>query len=421
VEERHRDEGLVLLTVNLDPPENRPKIPGFLKKYHLFVRVLLGDPDRLKGYDTSVPSFLYVVDRNGVLAAVPGSFSTSTSEMEKDVEAQLPDLLAGKPTPGPVLWAVERAPSGFGLLWRQPVDSWVNDLAIAPPSGGHSAEIGLLTDSHLIRYSASGDLLGDAPLEADNLYELRGADLDGDGKNEWIAAGEERFGLLDGAGELYWLYRSRAGPMRVVDFMDLDGDGSHEIVIQEGSSIVAKKILPGLLWKTPSVQSLRSVVPGPSGTLLVQKDDGIQALDRRGLFLGTPVKVSGEGVLKGAIDLGGGRTLNVLGPPYFGRVDVRHDLDGDGRKDIMVSSRGGITVYSQDGLPLLVLRITQNQYDAPAALEDLDGRPGDELVLAIPDYGLVALGIGPEAKPIAPRTNTSPESAPGPAPPSFED
>lgn len=417
VEERHKDEGLVLLAVNMDAPKDHSRIPDVLKEYHLSVRVLLGDPGSLKGYDTSLVSALYIIDRNGLLAGTPGTFADG---LEKKVEACLPDLLAGRPTAGSVLWTVETAPRGFGLLWRQPLDSGINDLAIAPSSKDHPAEIGLLTDSHVIRYSASGDMLGDAPLDDDYPDDLRGADLDGDEKNEWTVTWEHGFTVLDGTGERY-CGRSGPVPTTVIDFMDLNGDGSHEIVVQEGPSVFAYGCMLGdSLWRTPSARFIQSVVPGPSGTLLVQNDHGIQTLDRRGLPLGKYVKVSGEGVLKGTIDLGGGRTLNVFGPPNV-LVDVRHDFDGDGREDIMVTSRAGIAVYSQDRLPLLVMRIAQNQHRIPAALEDLDDHPGDELVLAIPDYGIVALGIRPESKPITSGTDTPPVAGPGTVPPSPED
>lgn len=394
---RHKEEGLVLLAVNLDDPESRSKILGFLKKYGIHAKVLLGNSESLKGYDTRVASALYVIDRRGLLAGTPVEFY---SKLEKSLEARLPDLLAGKPTPGPLLWAMEKAPPGFGLLWRQPAETVVKLLAVAPAEKGRTAEIGLVDEGHLKRYSAAGKLLGEASVEAEEVQVLRGGDLDGDGKNEWISGGSGRIALWDDAGEEYWSYPGIRESMQLVEVADLDGDGTQEILILNGVSIVAKKSLPGILWKTDALGIVRSVVPDPLGTLLVQTDEGIRSLDHTGHLRGATIPAPGGAVLKGRIDVGSGRTLDVLGPRYYAEVDAGHDLDGDGRKDILVSSPGGIEVFSQEGKPLLILRITNNQIGPMPVLANLDGRPGDELVLAIPDYGLAALGISPHAKPI---------------------
>lgn len=396
MEERHKDEGLVLLAVNLDDPGTRSKIPGFLKKYGIHARVLLGDSKSLNGYDTRIAGAVYVIDRKGFLAGSPAEFY---SKLEKTVEERLPDLLAGKPTPGPVLWAIEKTPPGFGLLWRQPGETVANLLAVAPAEKGRAAEIGLLDEGHLRRYSASGELLGEASVETEELQALRGADLDGDGKNEWISGGGGKIVLWDRSGEMYWSYPGIHEPMQIVKVADLDGDGSREILILEGASVVAKRSLPGILWKRAALGAVWSVVPDPLGNLLVQTEEGIQPLDHTGRLC-APVPLPGGGILKGRIDAGNGRTYDVLGPRYYADVDAGHDLDGDGRKDILVSSPGGIQVFSLGGKLILSLRITNNQIGPMPVLENLDGRPGDELVLAIPEYGLVALGISPHAKPV---------------------
>jgi hypothetical protein len=150
VEEKHKAEGVTLLAVSIDSLQDRPKIPRFLKKHGLHCRVLLEDAERLKGYDARVASTLYLVDRGGLLAGSPGEFE---GDLGKSVEARLADLLAGKPAPGRVIWSVVKAPPGFGLLWKEPLDATVNALAVAPATKGHPAEIGAMDASHLIRYS----------------------------------------------------------------------------------------------------------------------------------------------------------------------------------------------------------------------------------------------------------------------------
>src|SRR5262249_8397808 len=283
------------------------------------------------------------------------------------------------------------------LLWKEKLESEAEGLAIAPPSKDHPAEIGVATGSHLVRYSPSGSLLGDAPLEGAGLHFLGGADLDGDGKNEWIMAQSNAVFVLDAAGEEYWMHIGTGDLVRVEGIMDLNQDGSREIVLRDGASIVAKRSLPGILWRTPALDSLQSVVPDPSGVLLAQTRDGIRRLGTSGLFRGAPLKVRDGEILKGRLARKDGGTLDVFGADDDTAVDVSHDLDGDGRSDILVTSKGVVAAYTQDGSPLLVLAIANNWGTLRVAMEDLDGRPGDELVMAVPKYGLVALGISPQA------------------------
>jgi hypothetical protein len=383
---------MVLLAIDTDDASVQPKIPEFLKKRGIHAKVLLGGPQEPRGYDTH-PGAIYLIDRRGILAGVPGD--DYTDDPAKGVEARLPDLLAGKRVPGPLLWTVEKAPPRFGVLWKAPLESAAEALAIAPPSGGRSAEVGVATGSRLVRYSASGGLLGDASLEADGLRFLGGADLDGDGRNEWITSRGNIVTLMDAAGEEYWTYIANGDSVLVAAVLDLDRDGSREIVLQDGPVLVARKALPGVLWKTPALASLRSVNLDPTGALLVQTRDGIQALGGDGIFRGTPLRVQGGEILKGRIAREPSGYLDVFGVDDGGMVDVRHDLDGDGRSDILVSNQGVIAVYRQDGSPLLILAITNNWGTPKVAMENLDGRPGDELVLAVPKYGLVAFGCRP--------------------------
>ena len=87
---------MVLLAVDTDDASDHPKIPEFLKKRGIHARVLLGGPEEPRGYETH-PGAIYLIDRRGVLAGVPGD--DYTDDPAKGVEARLPDLLAGKPVP----------------------------------------------------------------------------------------------------------------------------------------------------------------------------------------------------------------------------------------------------------------------------------------------------------------------------------
>jgi len=50
-------------------------------------------------------------------------------------------------------------------------------------------------------------------------------------------------------------------------------------------------------------------------------------------------------------------------------------------------------VKKHTGFRRFALLATENQTEPRAAPADLDGKPGDELVVNIPGYGLVALGM----------------------------
>jgi hypothetical protein len=329
------------------------------------------------------------VDRQGILAGRPGEFEP---DLEKKLEARLPDLLTGKPAPGRVVWTIEKSPPDFGVLWRDKEAPIATAMSVAPSGKGRPAEIGLLSEGRLTRYSPSGELLGGAPLEGKDFYYLRGADLDGDGKSEWIAGGEDHLKVVDSSGEAYWQYYTARPPLRVADVADLDGNGTAEILIQDASSLIARTALAANLWKTLPLGYVRSVVPDPLGGVLVQTPEGTQSIDRAGQARLAAPPTRGLAVLKGRIEPGDGGSLDLFGPAYGADVDLMHDFDGDGRKDIFVAARGGVSVYALDGSPLLLMNVTGSLTDFPAAIADLDGRPGDEIILDVPQYGLVALG-----------------------------
>lgn len=70
---------------------------------------------------------------------------------------------------------------------------------------------------------------------------------------------------------------------------------------------------------------------------------------------------------------------------------VDADVDGDGRNDVMVVARHGVVAYDTAGAALLRVRGHDVSIGAAAA-GNLDGQPGDEIVLSIGQYGLVVLG-----------------------------
>ena len=393
IEDEHKGKGLAVLAVSLDSPEERSKIPKYLKKFGLRSHVLLAEVGQLEGYDDQTLGQLYLIDRSGLLAGLPGDFE---GDFRRKVEAGIKAALKGAPTQGRVILAADKVPNGFRTLWKRMLGENASALAVAPSAGGHPAEIGLISDTQLLRFSPSGEPLGEAPLPGSGYRKLTGVDLDGDGENEWIAEDDVSFSLVNSRGEPYWYYRSTSTSHNLAGFRDLDGDGWLEIVIKDGSSVAAKKALPGLLWQTPPLGALRSVVLDPGGALLAQMEDGLRTLDPRGVPTGGLEPITGKGTLAGRIGTGEDH-LDVYRDSFGGRVVITDNLARSGKQEVLVLGSSTATAFSQEGKVLLRLWVGENRGELQAAAGDLDGRPGDELVLFIPRYGLVALGAGAQA------------------------
>jgi hypothetical protein len=415
IEKQYKDGPLTLLAMDIDAPEDQAKIPAYLKKNGLDCRVVLAGDQGVEGYDFYAASSLFVVDRKGMVAGVPSEFYFN---LEEELNHRLPDLLAGAPTPGPMLWSLKKAPAGFGEVWRVLPGSTVSDISIAPATAGKPPEIGILDESHhLRRYSAKGDALGDAALEDEKLWALSGVDLDGDGVNEWIARKDGGFQVLDSSGNTYWAYNTYVPPggtgFDLGGFVDLDGDGRKEILVRSGDTISALRNVPSPVWKNEALRDVRMLQVDSRGGIRVQSGDSVGRLGPDGKLTGPTFHAPANAVFMGETLPGSSRSLRLFGHRYFARVDVDHDLDGDGKNDILIAEPGGIVVYAQDGSTLLSLFIAENQNHPKVALGNLDGKPGDELLVFIPQYGLVALGMNPPRS--APVLNSGGPNSPAPA------
>ena len=88
-------------------------------------------------------------------------------------------------------------------------------------------------------------------------------------------------------------------------------------------------------------------------------------------------------------------------PAQLDRFVARHKdeiaADGDGRNDIVIATGDGLVAYdSKDGSTLL--RVSGDDTSFVAALGDLDGHIGDEVVLFVRQYGLIVLGVQTETR-----------------------
>ena len=398
IEKKYKDRGVSLLALSVDTPADQPKIPAFLKKYGLGCRVLLAGDEGVEGYNFYAASSLFVIDRRGEIAGIPGEFY---SKLEDELEKRLPDLMAGKPTPGPLLWSLQKAPAGFGEIWRASIEGTVTSVSIAPGSASHPPEIAVLGEGHHFRrYSATGELLSNVTLEDDKTWAVMGVDLDGNGVNEWIARQQHGFKVLDESGEPYWTYYAGSGDdwLELGGFADLDGDGRKEIVVRAEDTVAALRNVPQPLWKLKSLSDVKAVKVESRGRIRVQEGSTVWNIDARGHRAGVAFRAPGDTVFLGESEAGSARSVRFFGSRYHSKVDVDHDLDGDGRTDVVVAERGGVRVFTLEGTLLASLFIAENQGYMEVALADLDGRKGDEMVVYVPQYGLVALGRKAEAE-----------------------
>jgi len=398
----------------MDDEASRPKIPAFLEKHGFHGRVLLGDRERLKGYDVQASGILYVVDRRGMLAGIPREFEP---DMETQAERRVARLLSSDSASGPLLFSVEEAPEGFGILWKRPLQAHPALMALAPNSKGRAAEVGVLDKAELRRFSRSGEPLGVADvsiqvpifrrnasigglqatgMSAEEPTFLEGSDLDGDGKIEWILGWEKQIALVDSEGQKYWSTPSSA-EIRSVWTQDLDGDGAREIVLQQGASVVARRAVLGKLWSTPPLLDFKSVVPNPGGGFLVHEGNRIQVLGQRGKLSDSGASAPAESVLAGRIG-GGKSSRDLFTLPDGPEVRLLNDFTKKGETEILVASPGFLSIYSQDGKPRLSLKLNDSGSQPILASGDLDGLPGDEIVLFAQGYGIVTLGVAPSVK-----------------------
>ncbi len=382
--EQNKDKGVEVLAVNIDDFNSRSKIKPFLDKNNLDVKVLLEEPSELTSYNYSGIPALYVVDREGKIAHARTGYDP---QLKEKLHHEIQAIVEGKHKAGRDLVTVEQAPEGWGVRWRQPVQGDLRALAVAPTQGGTAGEVGAVGREGLLRWSSEGKSLGAKPLQGWT-KSLHTTDLDGDGRREWIVGGWQDVKVLDHTGEVYWEH-SGDGRVSVAGHHDLNGDGFQELLLQEGERVVAMKAVPDPMWKSTPFKELESVKLDPAGGLLVQADGELFALSARGELKSRGGKVPEGRTLSGRIDTPDG-PLDLFEGEWDPSPLLGHDIDGDGQDDIVVPGRQGVIVYDQQGAP--ILRVRSHDVGVKAAVGDLDGKAGDELVLFVKHYGLIVLG-----------------------------
>jgi peroxiredoxin len=395
-EEKHRDKGVVVWAINTDRVTERAQIRPFIEDHNMPFTVLLGDAEKLTGYDYSALPTLYVIDRQGRVALASVGYD---ADLEEKLETKIASIIEGGPTPDRPLLRVEVAPDGFGVLWQTDVEGDADAAAVAPVIGDSPAEVGIIGRKGLMRWSAGGEYLGDSAVVSSWVQDLQVHDLDRDGKREWILVDYDNIKVLDAEGGQYWTDKPGLSrfELELADDIDHERAGGKEMVLSAHGAVVAVKNLPEWqLWRNDDFQEIESVVRDPHGFLLVQEDDRIKSLDAAGR-VGAEAVPSPEGfTLEGRIAVDADRTWDFYSGLYDRSPELRHDIDGDGQAELLIVTWDGLVAYDvRDGE--LVLKIAGDDTSFRAAFGDIDGRPGDEIVLFVRQYGLVTLGRTPSA------------------------
>jgi thiol-disulfide isomerase/thioredoxin len=377
---------VVLLTINTDRFENRPNILPVLERLNLAPPVLIEDPEQLSQYQYGALPSIYLVDREGRVAFAKTGYDPETKEK---LTALVSSMLEGKPAPGRTLLTLETAPQGFGLRFKAPLAGRRSAVAIAPPLGTGGGEVGILGASGLERWSADGEPRGTKALEGSWWRGLETTDLDGDGRREWVGLGYDALVVTDAEGSAYW-DRSFQDEVTFGRFAPAGEAGRQGMVIQSGKEIVALGTTSGTTWKTERLDGIEAIGSDPRGTLLVQKEGTLLALDASGKLSAAGTEVPRSRDFAGRMAVGAG-TIDFFTGTWDREPILGHDVDGDGREDIVLIGYRSVRAFAADGR--LLLRIDGGEERIlSAGLGKLDGRPGDEIALLIDKYGLVVLG-----------------------------
>lgn len=385
-QEENAGKGVEVLAVNIDDFNSRSKIEPFLDEAGLDgLEVLLEEPEQLTEYNYRAIPALYVIDREGRVAHARTGYDP---ELKEKLANEIRAIVEGTEDAGRSLVTIEQAPAGWDVLWKQPVSGGVNAIAVAPATKGAKGEIGAVGRDGLMRWSADGESLGSKPL-AGWTRSLRASDLDGNGKREWIVGGWQDLKVLDHEGELYWEHKGQ-GMVSVAGVHDLNGDGFEEILVQDGERVVAMKAVPDAMWSSAPFKDLEAVRVDPvGGGVLVQADGEIVELSARGKITKRGTKAPEGRTLSGRMDTPDG-PVDLFEGKWDPSPVMDQDVDGDGHEDVLVAGHNGLIVYDQQGQPLV--RVRSQDVGIEAAMGDLDGKAGAELVLFVEHYGLVVLG-----------------------------
>jgi peroxiredoxin len=380
----HRDKGVEVLAISTDSVKDRAKVKPFLEKENLDLKVSFDDPKQLGEYQYSSIPALYVVDRNGNIAHARTGYDR---DLKEKLTGEIKELVENDVPASRKLFTIELAPAGFGVRWKQAVsgDAW--GIEVGSPTGNQAGEVAFVGREGLTRLSATGESLGTQALSGWNM-NVRAADLDGDGSREWIVGGWGSLKVLDGKGDLYWEHEPKGG-VEVADVRDLNGDGFMEIITKQGDRVVPMQVVPDPLWKSHPFKELEAVTVGDDGQVVVQADGKIYELDAAGRARPTG-REAPKGRTLAARTGGDGKSVDLFKGKWDPEPNTRVDIDGDGKPDVLLATDGGIVAFDASGKE--ILRVRSHDVNLTVGAGDLDGKPGDELAIAVQHYGVVVLG-----------------------------
>jgi hypothetical protein len=200
--------------------------------------------------------------------------------------------------------------------------------------------------------------------------------------------------VFDDSGELYWNWEPGISRFDITSIEDLDGkdSGQKEMVLKADDAMVAIGNIPeSRRWRNDDFKELQGLTPLPGGGFLALVDDELRTVTSEGRFAETLGKTPEGYTLSGRVSAEDGGHRNLFAGQWDDDPLLDHDIDGDGDKEIVIATGDGLIAFdAANGSP--ILRISGDDTSFQAALGDLNGLPGDEVVLFVRQYGIVVLG-----------------------------
>ncbi len=221
----------------------------------------------------------------------------------------------------------------------------------------------------------------------DRTYTAALADLDGDGHLDIVVSNDrpdrKLIYLNDGKGHFRGsgTFGQPEWPTRYVTVADLNGDGRPDLVVANRSAD-PKKPKPSYVCLNDGKGAFPSCRPLPgtqSATIIVASDlDGDGFID-----LHVPHRDGGQSLVFWGDGTGNfSAKPTTFGPPHSSiRAAVAADIDGDGKKDLVVGdAEKGVSVYLNDGKrkfaePMPLGSKTGKPYSIGVADLNRDGKP----------------------------------------------
>jgi tetratricopeptide (TPR) repeat protein len=281
--------------------------------------------------------------------------------------------------------------------WNHTTKEIISGLTVADLNGDGRGEVLVATSQEGAVYALNGrgsEFWSKPYRMGGYVFELSSADLDSDGRGEVIAGYGSHAIAVSSEGVELWKYSTSRNHVQAIDEEDLNGDGKKDVVVaaykkDECKNAVIYAINPAVyppdtIWKhtikgydLPVTLDAADIDGDGKGEVIVgliyRAKSSVKASCNANIELASKVTAfSSSGDVIWEFTTPGGVT--------WVKAD---DLDGDGKKEILVSSRPYIYALNEYGQPVWEYEL--NDAAGTGLVVDLDDDGKKEVVLAVSD------------------------------------